>query len=229
MEKEIYIKITKDGPYLVYGINRFLQKFVVEDIEKDEFFYHSGRVFEMNVVPVSLCRCGKSKNAPFCDNTHSYINFDGQETADFSFFMDNAVLFQGKNLKLYDNEKLCALVKFCDFKGSVWNLITVGTESADRDAVRLANSCPSGRLIIFDNGGNPLEEELPKTISLLEDEGVKISGPIYVSGGIRVESFDGRSYEIRNRQTLCRCGGSKNKPFCDCSHFYIKFQAGYPT
>ena len=54
-------------------------------------------------------------------------------------------------------------------------------------------------------------------------------GPIYVSGGIRVESFDGRGYEIRNRQTLCRCGGSKNKPFCDCSHFYIKFQAGYPT
>jgi len=29
---------------------------------------------------------------------------------------------------------------------------------------------------------------------------------------------DGRAYEVRNRVSLCRCGKSKNKPFCDGSH-----------
>ena len=43
---------------------------------------------------------------------------------------------------------------------------------------------------------------------------------------IRVESASGESYEIRNRQALCRCGASSNKPFCDGSHASIKFQDG---
>ena len=35
---------------------------------------------------------------------------------------------------------------------------------------------------------------------------------------------DGFAYEVRNRVTLCRCGASKNKPFCDGSHAAIKFR-----
>jgi CDGSH-type Zn-finger protein len=33
-----------------------------------------------------------------------------------------------------------------------------------------------------------------------------------------VVSEDGTPYEVRNRQTVCRCGQSRNKPFCDGSH-----------
>jgi CDGSH-type Zn-finger protein len=33
-----------------------------------------------------------------------------------------------------------------------------------------------------------------------------------------VISADGKAYEVRNRVTLCRCGSSNNKPFCDGSH-----------
>ncbi|MHB8164175.1 MAG: CDGSH iron-sulfur domain-containing protein [Methanoregula sp.] len=29
---------------------------------------------------------------------------------------------------------------------------------------------------------------------------------------------DGKPYTVRNRVTLCRCGKSGNKPFCDGSH-----------
>ena len=43
-------------------------------------------------------------------------------------------------------------------------------------------------------------------------------GPIWVRGGIPVASADGKTYEVRNRLTLCRCGRSANKPFCDGSH-----------
>jgi len=38
-----------------------------------------------------------------------------------------------------------------------------------------------------------------------------------------VESADGFGYEVRNRVTLCRCGRSGNKPFCDGSHVECHF------
>jgi CDGSH-type Zn-finger protein len=37
-------------------------------------------------------------------------------------------------------------------------------------------------------------------------------------GGIKVESVEGKPYEVRNGFTLFRCGKSRNKPFCDASH-----------
>jgi CDGSH-type Zn-finger protein len=46
-----------------------------------------------------------------------------------------------------------------------------------------------------------------------------------VLGGIPVETADGFTYEARNRQLLCRCGASLNKPFCDGSHRRVKFEA----
>ena len=57
------------------------------------------------------------------------------------------------------------------------------------------------------------------------EEKERISGPIRVKGGVRLESTDGKLYETRNRVTLCRCGKSKNKPFCDATHVSIKFKA----
>jgi CDGSH-type Zn-finger protein len=46
-----------------------------------------------------------------------------------------------------------------------------------------------------------------------------------VRGGIAITSADGYTYEVRNRVTLCRCGHSKNKPFCDGTHSDIDFEA----
>jgi len=45
-----------------------------------------------------------------------------------------------------------------------------------------------------------------------------------VRGGVRVVAADGEDYEVRNRQTLCRCGQSQNKPFCDGSHKEFGFE-----
>ena len=38
--------------------------------------------------------------------------------------------------------------------------------------------------------------------------------------------IDGEEYEVRNRVTLCRCGRSQNKPFCDGRHVTSRFRAG---
>jgi CDGSH-type Zn-finger protein len=46
----------------------------------------------------------------------------------------------------------------------------------------------------------------------------EFNGPIWVRGGIPIESAKDEIYEIRNRVTLCGCGRSSNKPFCDGTH-----------
>jgi CDGSH-type Zn-finger protein len=74
--------------------------------------------------------------------------------------------------------------------------------------------------------GKPIEPNFKPSISLLEDTGKRVSGPIWVKDGIPVESSDGKEYEIRNRVTLCRCGKSRNKPFCDGSHIEAGFNDG---
>jgi CDGSH-type Zn-finger protein len=51
-------------------------------------------------------------------------------------------------------------------------------------------------------------------------------GPLWVRGGVRITGSDGRDYEVRNRATLCRCGASSNKPFCDGTHKKIGFRDG---
>jgi CDGSH-type Zn-finger protein len=80
---------------------------------------------------------------------------------------------------------------------------------------------------MIDNAtGEAIEENYPCSIAVLEDGGLKISGPLWIRGGIRVESEDGRSYEVRNRQTLCRCGASSHKPFCNGAHASLRWKAG---
>jgi CDGSH-type Zn-finger protein len=62
------------------------------------------------------------------------------------------------------------------------------------------------------------------SIGLIEDPEQQCSGPLWLQGGIPIVAADGFEYEVRNRVTLCRCGASKNKPFCDGTHATIKFR-----
>ena len=99
----------------------------------------------------ALCRCGLSKNKPFCDNSH-----EGK-------FKDyGAVGEVGEPLK-----KL------------------------------------GGQLKI-----NPVE-----------------NGPLLLSGNVTVKASSGRSAWQGNKLALCRCGASKNKPFCDGTHNAIQFKS----
>jgi CDGSH-type Zn-finger protein len=68
-----------------------------------------------------------------------------------------------------------------------------------------------------------IENKFEPSIDILEDPQAKMSGPIGLRGDIQLEGADGTKYEKRNRITLCRCGRSKNKPFCDSSHIDFGF------
>ena len=67
-------------------------------------------------------------------------------------------------------------------------------------------------------------------MSTTDERGVRIRvtehGPLRVKGPITLEDPDGNNYEIARKTIfLCRCGASRNKPFCDGSHNDVAFVA----
>ena len=103
------------------------------------------------------------------------------------------------------------------------------SEKAKEICFHEAGHCPAGRLIERDkNTEQPVEPKFDPSIGFIEDPQIKVSGPIWVKGGIRIEIGDGKTYEIRNRVTFCRCCLSSNTPFFDGTlsslHLSILFQ-----
>ena len=62
-----------------------------------------------------------------------------------------------------------------------------------------------------------------RAVMVVADPAQDCLGPLWVRGGVQLIGADGFEYEVRNRMTLCRCGASKNKPFCDGSHASVGF------
>jgi len=168
-----------------------------------------------------LCRCGQSKNKPFCDSTHIKVNFDGTEESHDEPFEKMAKEIDGPTLKLKDAEILCASARFCHRGGDIWQQIPKSDDpQLKQNALKNACDCPSGRLVVVDKeNGKTVEPTIEKSIGLIEDPGIGVSGPLWIRGRIPVYSSGGKLYEVRNRMTLCRCGKSTNKPFCDSSHY----------
>lgn len=87
--------------------------------------------------------------------------------------------------------------------------------------------CPSARLTAWDNRtGKPYEFIFEPSLGLIEDPAIGASGGLWVRGGIRIQREDGRTFEVRNRVVLCRCGHSRNKPYCDGAHAAVKWKDG---
>ncbi|MDR1027563.1 MAG: CDGSH iron-sulfur domain-containing protein [Rickettsiales bacterium] len=227
MSKEIYIKIEKDGPYLLYGAPSIAQKVILTDENGISVKYGEGKSFEIKTDPVAVCRCGRSKNAPFCDGSHAAAHFDGTETADKTPIMKqpSAESIDGPDLTLLDNQNYCAFARFCDRGGRIWNLVASGQNP--KLAIEEANLCPAGRLLMFTKDGKSLEDKTAPEVDAIEDGGLGISGPLWIRGGIKVIGADGEVYEVRQKQTLCRCGASANKPFCNGAHASMKWKANY--
>ena len=212
------IEVTKDGPYLVRGGPPLSEQWIVTNAEGDSLEYREGKRFPAQ-AQYALCRCGQSASKPFCDGTHAKVHFDGTETASHDPYLQQAETIEGPTLRLTDQEDLCAFARFCDPKGRIWNLVKQDTAEAREIAKHEAAHCPAGRLVIWDKAtGKAIEPEFAPSLGLIEDTEKKVGSPIWVRGGIPVLSAEGKTYEIRNRLTLCRCGSSANKPFCDGSH-----------
>ena len=124
--------VRENGPLIVNG------NIVVEDVD--------GNIL-LDDDEAYLCRCGQSKNKPFCDGEHKRCAF-----------LDSA--------------------QFADEK---------------REALVLIEP---DKLVIT----------------------VRENAMLIAKGPMTIQNEDGSSITTRNKAALCRCGLSKNKPFCDASH-----------
>ena len=129
----------------------------------------------------------------------------------------------GEGITIRDNRGICSHAGFCtDGCPAVWRTGTepwIDPNGADVDQItETIRKCPSGALSYEIGGEVYTDFDRAPAIGIAKD------GPILVQGGIELEGearADGASLE---HYTLCRCGGSKNKPFCDSTHWYIDFK-----
>ncbi len=212
------VKVTTDGPYLVTGGVPLAEQTVCVDDDGQPLGWKEGRRFPA-FKSYAVCRCGHSQQMPYCDGSHAAVGFDGTETAPDTPYLDQAEELVGPGLRLTDAEGFCVGVGFCHRQGGTWALTRHSADpQAARVAIEEACDCPSGRLVAWDKDGRAVEPELEPSLGLIVEDDAEQIGPLWVRGGIPVESAAGQLYEVRNRVTLCRCGRSSIKPYCDGSH-----------
>ena len=214
------IKVTKNGPYFVSGAIPLFPMTIECDGQGTPIKWATGNRFTTQQSYI-LCRCGQSSHKPFCDGSHVKAKFDGAGTSANESFEKMAQEIDGPELKLKDAVMLCASARFCHRGGDVWEVIHRSEmPDAKKNVIKNCSDCPSGRLVVYDKKtGTKIEPTFDRSIGIIEDPGIGKSGPYWIRGGIPVYSADGKLYEVRNRMTLCRCGRSSNKPFCDSSHY----------
>ena len=126
--------------------------------------------------------------------------------------------YKGKEATVKWDGKLCIHVGEC---GRAKGDLFVGGRkpwcdpdlSANDEIREVINRCPTGALSVeFADGSVP--ETAPEENSVA----VAYNGPLFVTGDLDIDGAPGGVPGLKYRAALCRCGQSKNKPFCDNSH-----------
>jgi len=133
-------------------------------------------------------------------------------------------VYQGKDVEVSFDLDICVHIAEClrgqrqvfQLNRRPWILPDAASADEVSDVVQ---RCPSGALLYRRLDGGPQEDpDGPTTITAIRD------GPLLVSGKVEVRHEDG-TVETLPRATLCRCGESKHKPFCDNQHIAARFEA----
>jgi CDGSH-type Zn-finger protein len=219
-----------NGPY--YLLNDMKPK-IVENLQNSKgepLFTVSG---------VALCRCGASNNKPFCDGTHGTIGFssenkgaenDGSGEKKNNVIKDKRKDYAGKKITVHDNRRICSHAAECvNNLPSVFRLNSrpwIDPDSANaEEIINTIGKCPSGALSYSIDGIEHRDQyERAPTVTVSKDGPYLITGGIELIGGNAnniIQFGDGASKE---HYTLCRCGASNNKPFCDGMHKVINFK-----
>lgn len=205
-KKKPIITPAPNGPYLV------------KDLEE----LRNSKGQEIKTRPsVALCRCGGSSNKPFCDGTHAKIGFSSEKLTDGS--EDKRENYSGAEVTIHDNRGLCAHAGRCtDGLSSVFRLgqepwIDPNGAKAE-EIIATVKKCPSGALSYSIQGSEHKDQDREPAVT------VSKNGPYLITGSLELVGESFRQGASREHFTLCRCGHSKNKPFCDGTHWYVKFE-----
>jgi len=173
---------------------------------------------------VAICRCGASANKPFCDGAHAKVGFDS--TPDRSRLRNSPLDYSGEvggvAVTVNYTPVLCTHAAQCqaraeavfDPKKSPWIQPENGTLDAILDVIA---ACPSGALRVS-VGDQPPQHMTTGEVGIA----VEKDGPYHVTNVALEAEFNGAGAS-RAKYSLCRCGLSKNKPFCDGSHHDAKW------
>ncbi len=200
------IECKLNGPYLVKDL---------QELKRSD-----GTPLEAQPV-MALCRCGGSANKPFCDGTHRRIGFSGARLSDGG--ADRRDDYKGRRITIHDNRSICAHAGYCtDGLAAVFKYGAepwIDPDGADVDAiVATIGRCPSGALSYSIDGIEQAGPERVPAIAVTKD------GPYAIVGGVSLVGPDFAKGASPEHYTLCRCGASKNKPFCDGSHWSVGFK-----
>jgi CDGSH-type Zn-finger protein len=219
MADEQRIKVRPNGPYLVSGQVPLREMAPVHTLNGEPVDWHVLKDFETEGNVYALCRCGHSKNRPFCDGAHASENFDGEETADRQPIATRIKTDSGPDGQVLQEGNLCIGAGFCGTRTkNLWDMVKeTDDEETRKELIAMANRCPSSSVTFASKDGETVEPNLPQDIAVVP------GGPLWVRGGVAVEAADGTEWETMNRVTLCRCGASKNKPYCDGAHSDANF------
>ena len=201
----IVIEPLLNGPYLVENLEALTNS-------------KGGALATKEVL--ALCRCGCSTTKPFCSGMHKQVGFNSAHLSDGS--LDRRVDYQGDGITIHDNRGICAHSGFCtDNLREVWRLKQEPWidphEATAGEIAAVVRMCPSGALSYSIGGVEHRDREGSPTIL------VSRNGPYFVNGGIELVDAPGGDGASREHYTLCRCGQSRNKPFCDGSHWAAEF------
>ena len=197
---------TPDGPLHAERI-KALKNDRGETIATDESIY--------------LCRCGASKNKPYCDGSHGAAGFSDKRQRK----QDGSVrVFAGKEITVVDDFSLCAHAGEC-VEGAPETFFTpdAGGRASHPDAspagqvIAAIRRCPSGALL-YKLHGKRVHEFFSGTEVRVEKDGPLHVHQAKLHGEARPATED--------HYTLCRCGASLNKPFCDGTHVKVGFRDG---
>jgi CDGSH-type Zn-finger protein/ferredoxin len=170
---------------------------------------------------MALCRCGGSANKPFCDGTHARNGFTSAKSPER--VADHRDTYTREELTVFDNRGICQHSGFCtDALPAVFRVHAepfIDLSAAEKDViVQAVRRCPSGALSHALGGIEHRDQQREPTVTVSKD------GPYRITGGVEIPDEPRAEGASTEHFTLCRCGGSKNKPFCDGTHWYIKFR-----
>lgn len=199
------ISCSKNGPMIVKGLENFIDS--------------NGKRLETKPA-MGLCRCGVSKNKPFCDGNHKYAGFTDEISPQRT--EDRMTCYEGDEITIMNNPLLCSVAEHCHKElDSVFNESMNPWIEPDGDTLEhikaVVEKCPSGALSYSINGQPQPVSDCKATIT------IEKNGPLRIAGGIELEDANWGQGASQEHYTLCRCGASKNKPFCDGSHFASNF------
>ena len=137
--------------------------------------------------------------------------------------------YEGAALDVFYDKKRCIHAGECgrglravfDGKRTPW---IEPDKAAPDDVIKVIERCPTGAVTYARKDGGPAEAFPARNLVQVVPH-----GPLYASGEIVIRNSDGSELPPQARVALCRCGQSKNKPYCDDSHLAAGFKDAGPV